>query len=244
MKQKLRTCIIIAACMALMCCLAGCTQNKAETRGQNNAGIETKNQKKAAPNESLEAEIEAATRGCKVVQEGEENQQDSLTYKVNSVQITKQTGDWYNMSGEIPKVDENGRITEDVSYVVINVTIKDDGDYDFWWNMFWLSYFNDDDLMIGPAELVSASIFNDYSEKEREDNDVYQYKLPQGEEVTTDLIFVTEDSLMTKGNHFLLELDPTGVGGGEGLEYIKPEEYSMVFLKTMEDVCNGNITEK
>ena len=58
------------------------------------------------------------------------------------------------------------------------------------------------------------------------------------------MIFVTEDSLMTKGNHFLLELDPTGVGGGEGLEYIKPEEYSMVFLKTMEDVCNGNITEK
>ena len=82
MKQKLRTCIIIAACMALMGWMAGCAQNKAETGSQNNAGTETKNQKKAASNGSLDAEIETATRGCKVVQEGEENQQGSLTYKV------------------------------------------------------------------------------------------------------------------------------------------------------------------
>ena len=240
MKEKLRKFISISTCIATVCCMAGCIQNKNETGSASNVSTEENSKGKTVSNQSLDAKIEIATRGCEVVREGEKIQQGSLTYKVNSVQITKQTGDWYNMSGAIPKVDENGKITEKVSYVVINVTIKDDGDYDFWWNMFSLSYFEDDDLMIGPEELVSAGIFSDYSEKEREDKDVYQYKLPQGKEVTTDLIFVMDDSKMKEGNHFLLELNPTGAG----LEYVKPEEYSMVFLNTMEDVCNGNVTEK
>lgn len=105
--------------------------------------------------------------------------------------------------------------------------------------MFWLSFFNDDELRIGSIELVSASIFNDYSEKEREDNDIYQYKLPQGR--GNDRFDFRDGGFVNDKRKSLF----AGYGSdGVGLEYVKPEEYSMVFLKTMEDACNGNITEK
>lgn len=58
--------------------------------------------------------------------------------------------------------------------------------------------------------------------------------------MTTDLIFVVEDAEVTADAHFLLEFNPTGAN----LVYVDAEDYSMVYLKSMEEVCNGNVAEK
>ena len=71
-------------------------------------------------------------------------------------------------------------------------------------------------------------------------DDIYEYELPIGEEVTTDLIYVVEDTEVVSGIHFLLEYNPCGAS----LEAIKPKEYSMIYLKSMEDMQNEITTEE
>jgi len=84
----------------------------------------------------------------------------------------------------------------------VDVAVRQEGEFDFWWNIFRLSYFTEDELRIGPGELVSASILTPDSEKNK---DMYQYSLPEGETIETSLVFVAEDSeLEEAGRHFLL----------------------------------------
>lgn len=193
----------------------------------------------AGENGTLEDYIEIATKGCKVGAEKEDVRQGSaiydgtITYRVDKVTLTKQQGDWIDLSGPSPALDEDGRITDGQTYVVLDVTISQEGEFDFWWNSFWLASFTDKDLDIGPSEMVSASILSSNADS---DPNIYQYSLPAGRETKTSLVFVAEDSeLAEAGRHFLLEYNPIGAN----LMYVEPEDYSMVFLKSMEDIRNG-----
>ena len=178
--------------------------------------------------------IEIAAGGCKAAREREDIRQKNvldtgtITYRADRVRLTKQQGDWTDLSGPQPALDENGRITDGRTYVVVDVAVRQEGEFDFWWNIFRLSYFTEDELRIGPGELVSASILTPDSEKNK---DMYQYSLPEGETIETSLVFVAEDSeLEEAGRHFLLGFNPTGAN----IEQVEPEDYSMVFLESLE----------
>lgn len=237
--------ITMGLCIGAMLCFGGCQSSNIDSDKKAPEVKQEEEQaekpEKEAKEQTLEAKIALATSGCKVVKEGEENQQGSLTYKVNKVTITKQRGDWIDMSGPVPETDENGMIIGDDNYIVVNVTVKDTGEFDFWWNSFWLAYFSDDDLNLGPYELVSAGIYYNYSEEERRDRDIYQYNLPENEEVTTDLVYVLSSEEMAPGMHYLLELNPTGLAD---VGMTEPENYSMVYLETMEGINSESAVKK
>ncbi len=183
---------------------------------------------------TLEDYIEIAAGGCKVGQEREDIRQKNIfntgtiIYRADRVRLTKQQGDWTDLSGPQPALDENGRITDGRTYVVVDVAVRQEGEFDFWWNTFWLSSFTENDLRIKPGELVSASILSlDSGEITRR----YRYSLPEGETIETSLVFTVEDSeLEEAGRHFLLDFNPTGAN----IEHVEPEDYSMVFLESLE----------
>ena len=178
--------------------------------------------------------IEIAAGGCKAAREREDIRQKNvldtgtITYRADRVRLTKQQGDWTDLSGPQPELDENGRITDGRTYVVVDVAVRQEGEFDFWWNTFWLSSFTENDLRIKPGELVSASILSlDSGEITRR----YRYSLPEGETIETSLVFTVEDSeLEEAGRHFLLDFNPTGAN----IEHVEPEDYSMVFLESLE----------
>ena len=104
---------------------------------------------------TLEDYIEIAAGGCKVGQEREDIRQKNIfntgtiIYRADRVRLTKQQGDWTDLSGPQPELDENGRITDGRTYVVVDVAVRQEGEFDFWWNTFWLSSFTENDLLPG-----------------------------------------------------------------------------------------------
>lgn len=226
-----------AAVLCCMLCSAACSGKKEdhakrEMTDQTNA-VETA----AAEVKTLDDYIEVATRGCKVVKEHEDVQQGTflddghITFRVDKVTVTKQQGNWVDLGIE-PDLDNQRKIIGEETYVVVDVTVRQEGEYDFWWNDFELTSFKEDDLRPGPSELVSVSVLCNDKNVDLMDSNVYHRELPEGEDIKTSLVFVIEDrELNEEGRHFLLEYNPTGASH----EFIKPEEYSMVFLESMED---------
>lgn len=178
---------------------------------------------------SLESKIEEATRGCEVVQEGETVNLGAISITVNDVTVTKEKGDWYDF------YYEEGKLPEDEVYVVVNTTITQNGETDFWLNSIWLANFTDDELLIGSREINGTTLLNDdngYNEKK----DIYQGLIKDGDTVTTDLIFVINQEEETNDAHFLLEYNPTGCD----LEDIESTEYCMVYLESLENVWDAD----
>lgn len=235
---------ILCLCLSISLLFTACTIQK-NTRNQEN----TTNQESVDAQDTgsvndtkqdLQGLMEIATRGCKIANEGEDIQLDAMTYRVNQVTLTKQQGDWTDISGAEVKLDSNKNIIGDATYVVVNVTVKKTADFDFWWNSLSLAYFTDDNLNIGPLELVSASLFQTFDPNDPKYNDVYQSDMKVGDEVTTDLIYVVNDDEVEENTHFLIDINL----GGANLEDVKPDTYCMIYLASMEGVFDETATEK
>ena len=177
--------------------------------------------------EILQSQMGLATHGCVIVQEGETLSLDGVNITVNNVTITRKKGEWHDFLSQ--ELDENGCLSEDRAYVIVNVTIEQIGDADFWLNSIWLAFF-DEDLKIGPIELDGTSLFK----KDDRNPDVYQGLIKKGESLTTDLVYVIKKEEAGEDAHFLLEYNPTGCS----LDYVEPEEYGMIYLKSLEGVWN------
>lgn len=177
--------------------------------------------------EILQSQMGLATHGCVIVQEGETLSLDGVNITVNNVTITRKKGEWHDFLSQ--ELDENGCLPENRAYVMVNVTIEQVGDVDFWMNSIWLAFF-DEDLKIGPIELDGTSLFK----KDDRNPDVYQGLIKKGESLTTDLVYVIKKEEAGEDAHFLLEYNPTGCS----LDYVEPEEYGMIYLKSLEGVWN------
>lgn len=229
MKKDICCMVLIGAIL-----LAGCQGKNSVNEEQELISRNTEAEEKAEQNiqseeETLEAKIELATHGCLVVQEGETMSLDGIDVTVNDVTVTRKKGDWYD--GEWFELDENGEMPEDMTYVVVNVTIERASDSDkFWLNHFRLAYFLEDDLRIGPIELYGTSLFKE----DNGDPDKYEGVVKPGETLTTDLIFYIMKEEAGEDAHFLLLYNPTGCG----IDYVKPEEYCMCYLESLENVWN------
>lgn len=177
--------------------------------------------------ETLQSQIGIATHGCAITQEGETLSLGGMNITVNDVTITRKKGEWHDFLSQ--ELDENGCLSEDRAYVIVNVTIEQVGDVEFWLNSIWLAFF-DEDLKIGSIELDGTSLFK----KDDRNPDVYQGLIKKGESRTTDLVYVIKKEEAGEDAHFLLEYNPTGCS----LDYVEPEEYGMIYLKSLEGVWN------
>ena len=229
----------ILVCTLCTILLAGCAQ---QDNGQTpEESSETGTVQETAAVQETTADLSVmmanATAGCQIGEEGQPIEQGGVTYCVDSVTMTKQQGDWMDISGAMPELDANGCIVGDESYVVIHVTVQIQEECDFWWNQFWLSSFEEDDLRIGPRELVSCSLVQNYDAQSVLDNDIYHANLAVGDEVEADLIFTLYDDEYNEKAHFLLEYNPTGTV----IASIKPENHSMIYLKSLEDMKHEDV---
>lgn len=177
--------------------------------------------------EILQSQMGLATHGCVIVQEGETLSLNGMNVTVNAVTITRKKGEWHDFLSQ--ELDENGCLSEDRAYVIVNVTIEQVGDADFWLNSIWLAFFGDD-LKIGPIELDGTSLFK----KDDRNPDAYRGLIKKGETLTTDLVYVIKKEEAGEDAHFLLEYNPTGCS----LDYVESEEYGMIYLKSLEGVWN------
>lgn len=177
--------------------------------------------------DSLETRIEIATGGCPLAEMGEFMEQDGLRYRVNSAYLTKQKGDWTEQGWGL-ETDETGVVQEDASYVVLNVTLVETEDIDFWWNFFELGAFTESDSDMGVFELLAVGTLTE----ETLDPDGYRADLPAGEEVTTDMVFYIEDGMLEEQAHLFLVYN---WHGRVLSQYNDPEDYSMVFLDQLEE---------
>lgn len=234
--MKRKTVVLI-----LSCCLVYCTacsgKEVSENAAREVADKENIVETASYEEKTLDNYIEIATMGCRVGKEHEDVQQGNfakeglITYRVDKVTLTKKQGDWVDISVG-PDLDNQGKIIGDETYVVLDVTVRRDGEFDFWWNSFELSSFLEGDRDTWSIEMTSAGILCSDKNVDLAANNVYQYSLPEGKDVKTSLVFVVEDNqLNEKGQHFLLEFNPAGTVHIN----LKPEDYSMIFLESMED---------
>lgn len=191
------------------------------------AGEDASMDKNITSEDSLETRIEIATGGCPLAEMGEFIEQDGLRYRVNSAYLTKQKGGWMEQGWGL-ETDETGTVLEDASYVVLNVTMVETGDIDFWWNSFELGAFTESDSDMATFELLAVGMLTE----ETLDPDGYQADLPAREEVTTDMVFYIEDGMLEDQAHLFLVYN---WHGRVLSEYNDPEDYSMVYLDQLEE---------
>lgn len=171
--------------------------------------------------------------GCQQGKIGDTVVQDQVSYRLNSVYITRQQGDWNDISSYKPKLDENGYIQDNSLYVVANMTITVlENDCDFWWNNINLSYFDEEDCLWTQMDLSSVSQLKDDTNP-----DIFHESLPIGEEVTRNIVWVLEAEQWQEKNHYFVGLNSHGVG----YEDLKATEYSMFYLESMEGLYEETV---
>ena len=99
-------------------------------------------------------------------------------------------------------------------------------------NSISLSSFLDNDLRIGAREIDGTTLLK----KDEKAKNSFQGLIKDGDTVTTDLVYIINQEEETNDSHFLLEYNPTGCG----LEYIEPDEYCVVYLKSLENVWDAD----
>ena len=92
------------------------------------------------------------------------------------VTVTRKKGDWYDFLE--PELDAEGNLPENKAYVIVNTTITQNGENDFWLNSIWLGFF-DYDLKIGQIEMDGTTLL-------KEDNGDYSWDAEMFEGVVID----------------------------------------------------------
>ncbi len=224
-----RMSMAIGVTAAMLLSLTACTTKQETGKAESGPVLteeDTLMERSISSEDSLETRIEIVTGGCSLAEMGEFIEQDGLRYRVNSAYITKQKGGWTEQGWGL-ETDETGAVQENASYVVLNVTLVETEDIDFWWNSFELGAFTESNYDMAAFELIAVGTMTE----ETLDPDGYQADLPVGEEVTTDMVFYVEDGMLEDQAHLFL------VDNWHGLalsEYNDPEDYSMVHLDRLE----------
>jgi len=149
---------------------------------------------------------------------GEDVLTDDLIFKVNSVEKTKERKqfpgppDWDRLVA-----DESGNLINDMSYVIINVTIKNNRETErmFPLNSCWVNAI-DDKNEIYTYECRMSSKFENFDKKY-----YFEYTFQPKEEYTCDLVYLVEDERLQDNNLFF-KISISGViGYDDDSRYIK-----------------------
>lgn len=213
--------------VTVITCLIGCRSDNNTMDKMSEMDINANDE-----NMDLNVLIDVMSGGCKVVNEGDTVEQDSVEYCVNDIYITKTQGKWQDISGIVPKLDSEKKVIEDMSYVVVDISVNVKKS-DFWWNNINLSYFGVDERKWASVELTSVEGL-----RENGDPDLYHMGILEGKKIRRKLIYVIEDEWINSDNHFFIELNSHGVG----FENLDPNEYSLIYLRSME--CGNESNKK
>jgi len=154
----------------------------------------------------------------KIFEIGEDVLTDDLIFKVNSVEKTKERKQFPKPENTDRIVtDENGNLINNMSYIIINVTIKNDRETErmFPLNSCWLNVI-DDKNVVHSCECRISSKLEDFDKK-----DYFEYTFHPKEEYTCDLIYIVEDENL-QYNNLIFKISISGViGYDDDSRYIK-----------------------
>ncbi len=186
--------------------------NKKETK----EGTETKENAEIKAEESLAAANEFEPD--KIFEMGEDVLTVDLTFKVNSVEKTKEKKQFPNPPDCDEFVtDEKGNLINNMSYVIVNVTIKNNRETErmFPLNSCCLDVI-DDKNEIYNYECWMSSKLEDFDKK-----DYFEYNFQPQEEYTCDLVYIVEDEKLQYNNQ-IFDINISGVVGyDDDSRYIK-----------------------
>lgn len=153
--------------------------------------------------------------------------QDDWAYHVNSYKVTKEKGNWENPDWNIYKFGDEGNLVNEYSFVVINITIecKNKSDAELWLNCMTLLSFDANGKNIGGSEINAAAIDKPMTKS------FYLYNLEQGDSLKTNIIFILNDNMISKNNHYLLSINNTGISSSN----ISPEDHSYIRIPIEEE---------
>lgn len=148
---------------------------------------------------------------------GRKFSQNGMSFIVNSVQVTKKALDtdanYYVDENEPVKFDANGNITNDYTYIVVNLTIKNEktADNEFYLNMFHYIPISKqkneriDDCYYGGTLRGYKTKADSY----RIDKSYFRKVYKPGEQYTCNLVFIQKDTDYSDYDPYL-ELNATG----------------------------------
>ncbi|MCI1653928.1 MAG: hypothetical protein LKI32_01205 [Lachnospiraceae bacterium] len=235
--------LLIAA--VVMFCACGTqkalNQISSETAQSGKTGNEVMPNLKASS--SLRSDIAKITGGCQVVNEGDKILQNGYEITVHGIKVTKKKGDWQEMTGDY-HLDQQNRITDEKSFVIMDVEVyhkeKNKDEVSFCWGNLNLIYFDQKRV----KEYTGAVYdFNGYelesiegtTEAQKNNTDLFIKNYRVGTGAREKLVYVADDNVLYHtGNHFMLQLNLTGTS----LQYLAPEDYSFIYLKSLENLKN------
>ncbi len=177
---------------------------------------ETKENTEAKEEESLIVDNELEED--KTFEIGEDVLTDDLIFKVNSVEKTKERKQFPKPPNwERFVTDENGNLINNLSYIIINVTIKNNRETTrmFPLNSCWLNVM-DDKNQVYNYECIMSSKLEDFDKK-----DYFEYNFQPKEEYTCDLVYIVEDEIL-QYNNLIFNINISGaVGYDDDSRYVK-----------------------
>lgn len=153
--------------------------------------------------------------------------QDDWAYHVNSYKVTKEKGNWENPDWNIYKFDDEGNLVNEYSFIVINIKVecKNKSDAEFWLNCMTFLSFDANGKNIGGSEMNAAAIDKPMMKS------FYLYNLELGDILTTDIIFILDDNMISKKNNYLLSINNIGISSSN----ISPEDHSYIRIPIEEE---------
>ncbi len=146
--------------------------------------------------------------------------QDDWAYHVNSYRVTKEKGSWENPEWDKYEFDNTGNLINEFSFIVINITVecKKKSDAEFWLNCMTFLTFDTQGKNIGGSEMSTATIDKPMTKS------FYRYNLELGDVLTTDIVFILDDNMISEENYYLLSINNTGISAS----HISPEDHSYI----------------
>lgn len=201
MNKKVATIIIVIACVIVTVVLAMGYMIKEgiiDTENIFNNTEENSNSSQSVKEDNM-PERAYFREGAECTLRGGENVK--LYFKYNSTKISKKVEDFDKLSFNFEeKVDSNGTITNDYSYVICNITVKNVGTESF------LTTINN--VLLFPngidSEYTEVRSFDSHL-KNTTRTDYYYVNFKPNEEHNYNIVFVEKDSIIKKyKNKFLL----------------------------------------
>lgn len=179
------------------------------------------NKKETEKNTEIKEEnltLDNESEDDKTFEIGEEVLTDDLTFKVNSVEKTKERKQFPNPPDwDRVVADEKGNLINDMSYLIINVTIKNNREAErmFPLNSCWVNAIDDRNER-GTYECWMSSKLEDFDKK-----DYFEYTFQPQEEYTCDLVYIVEDERL-QNNNLIFDINISGVVGyNDDSRYVK-----------------------
>jgi len=197
-----------------------------ESEKQQNTDI-VKNDENGTSNDEVWNKISSDCGGSIIAEIDDTVMQDDWAYHVNSYHVTKEKGNWENSDSNIYKFDDDGNLVNKYSFIVINITVecKNKSDAEFWLNGMTFLIYDANGKNVGGSEMNAAAIDKPMSKS------FYLYNLELGDILTTDIIFVLEDNMISEKNNYLLSINNTGMASSN----ISPEDHSNIRIPIKEE---------